>query len=143
MKRLAVVFAFAACHAGAPPSTGHSVPSALTAVLTLARHDYAKDSDVEVTVDLRNDTASPIEENAAALESATVLLEVRDSSGHRVAPESPPVPSTETKRFAPGEHATVKVRLGIFSPPLARGAYEVAPARSIAHGAAVSFAIVP
>ena len=105
--------------------------SGLAATVTLVRHDYAKDADVEVTVALTNGTSHVVDVPAQVLESAVLLVDVRDAAGHHVATIPPPVPRSEVVHFAPGQQRVVKVRLGVFSPPLRAGDYAVGPMRGI------------
>ena len=112
---------------------------ALTAKVSLAQHDYAKDADVEVTVALTNPTSHVVDVAARAIDSAVLLVDVRDAAGRHVATVPPPVPDGTMVHFAPGETRVVKVRLNVFSPALAAGNYVVGPAASVATGSAVSF----
>lgn len=114
---------------------------ALSATLSLAQHDYAKDADVEVTVTLLNGTGHVVDVAAQTLETAVLLVDVRDATGRRIATVSPPVPRADVVHFATGERRVVKVRLGVFSPPLRAGVYQVGPASTIATGAPVPFRI--
>ena len=140
MKRF--VFAFLlACHGQEGPAKPVNVNTMLTATLTLQKHDYAKDADVEVTVDLANSTPNPIEVPAQVLESPILLLDVSDAAGKHVPTMSPPVPRNDKVKFSPGEHKTVKVTLGMFSPALASGDYIVAPAKDVAVGNPTAFHI--
>jgi len=132
---LAFAAALGVSTAGAQTSGG------LSATVALAQHDYAKDADVEVTVTLTNGTARVVDVPAQALETAVLLVDVRDATGRHMPTVPPPVPRADVVHFAPGEKRVVKVRLGVFSPPLRAGVYGVGPAASIATGAPVSFQI--
>ena len=114
---------------------------ALSATLSLAQRDYAKDADVEVTVTLTNPTSHVVDVAGQALETAVLLLDVRDATGRHMATVPPSVPRGDLVHFAPNERRVVKVRLGVFSPPLRAGAYQVGPAASIGSGAPVPFRI--
>jgi hypothetical protein len=129
----------ALCFFVAPASAQTS--GALVATVSLAQRDYTKDADVEVTVTLTNGTSHVVDVAAQSLESAILLLDVRDATGRHMATVSPPVPRPDVVHFAPNEKRTVKVRLGVFSPPLHAGSYSVGPAPAIAAGAVVPFRI--
>lgn len=133
--RLAI--ALVAMHATA----GAQTSGALSASLSLAQRDYAKDADVEVTVTLTNATSHVALVPAQALESAVLLVDVRDVTGRHMPTVPPPVPRADFAHFAAGERRVVKVRLGVFSPALPAGVYQVGPAASIATGAPVPFRI--
>ena len=115
--------------------------SALSATLSLAQRDYAKDADVEVTVALVNGTSHVVDVPAQALETTVLLVDVRDATGRKMATVPPPVPRADVVHFAPQERRVVKVRLGVFSPPLRAGTYAVGPAAAIATGSPVPFRI--
>ena len=134
---LAAVFAMAILGAPADAQT----PGALSATVSLAQRDYTKDADVEVTVTLTNGTGHVVDVAAQALETAVLLLDVRDATGRHMATVSPSVPRADVVHFAPNERRVVKVRLGVFSPPLRAGNYQVGPATSIATGSPVPFRI--
>src|SRR5262245_25218130 len=57
---------------------------ALSATLSVAQRDYAKDADVEVTVTLTNGTSRIVDVAAQALESAVLLVDVRDAVGRKM-----------------------------------------------------------
>ena len=135
--RLAMIAVVAMTHARASAQT----PGALSASLSLAQRDYAKDADVEVTVTLTNGTPHVVDVPAQALETAVLLLDVRSATGRHVPTIPPPVPRADVVHFAPSERRVVKVRLGVFSPPLAAGVYQVGPAAAIATGSPVPFRI--
>lgn len=134
------LLALASCH-DEGPAKPVNLNTKLTATLSLERHEYAKDADVVVAVDLVNSTPNPIEVMALVLESPQLLLEVTDTRGKRVDPVPPPVPRDERVKIAPGEHKTVKVTLAIFSPHLPSGDYLVAPAPGVAYGNPAQFHI--
>ncbi len=140
MRWLALALALAARH-GEEPKKPVATNTMLTASLALARHDYAKDADVEVTVELRNSTANPVTIPAQVLDTAALLLEVSDAKGTHVSTTSPPVPKEENVTLAPNEHRVVKVTLGVFSPTLPSGDYIVAPNPAVANGNPVTFHI--
>jgi hypothetical protein len=140
MRSLLFAAAFVACHQEAPAKPVN-VHTQLTTTITLARADYAKDSDVEVSVDLSNSTPNPIEIPAQSLDTGILLLEVTDKAGNKVPTMPPPTPREDKIKLAPGEHRTAKVFLNIFSPPLAPGEYIVGPAPSVATGNPVTFRI--
>lgn len=121
-----------------PPVATHTL---LTASLSITRHDYAKDSDVEVTVELRNSTPNPVTVPARVLDTAALLLDVTDVKGTHVPTTSPPVPVDQQITFAPGDHRTVKLTLGVFSPTLPSGDYIVGPSATVANGNPVTFHI--
>lgn len=140
MKWLALALIPMACH-GEEPKKPVATNTMLTVSLALARNDYAKDADVEVTVELANSTTNPVTIPAQVLDTAALLLEVSDSKGTHIATSSPPVPKEEKVTFAPHEHRTVKVTLGVFSPTLPTGDYIVAPNPTVANGNPVTFHI--
>jgi hypothetical protein len=140
IRRFAILVALVACH-GEPAQQPVAKHDMLTASLALARHDYAKDADVEVTVELANSTPNPVTIPAQVLDTAALLLEVSDTKGAKVATTSPPVPKEEKLTFAPNEHKIVKVTLGVFSPTLPSGDYIVAPNPAVANGNPVTFHI--
>lgn len=137
MKRFGAVLAFALVGAPADAQTA----GALSATVTVGQLDNAKDADVEVTVALVNGTSHVVDVPAQALESAVLLVDVRDAMGRHMATVPPPVPRADVVHFAPNERRVVKVKLGVFSPPLRPGAYQVGPAASIAAGSPVPFRI--
>jgi len=137
----AFILLLAACGGPDAPPKPVNQNTQLTATLSLARHDYFKDADVEVTVELANPTKSPIEIPAQALESPILFFEVSDESGKHIDTVSPPAPRADKVSFAPGEHKTIKLILSMFSPPLTKGEYIVAPAKAIAVGNPASFSI--
>jgi hypothetical protein len=139
MARSSFSIAFALALFGATADAQNS--GALTATVSLAQRDYSKDADVEVTVALVNGTAHVVDVQAQALGTAVLLLDVRDATGRHLATVPPPVPRADVVHFAPNERRVVKVRLGVFSPPLRAGAYQVGPATSIATGSPVPFRI--
>ena len=139
MRRLRSISAFVALLSQAAAAQSSS---ALSATVTLARHDYAKDADVEATVALTNGTSHVVDVPAQVLESAVLLVDVRDSAGHRIATIPPPVPRSDVVHFAPGQRRVVRVRLGVFSPPLRAGDYAVGPAPRVASGSPVAFHIL-
>ena len=114
----------------------------LTARLALARYEYDKAGDVELTVVLTNGTPNPISIPVQVLETATLLVEVRDGKSMKVIPTVPPsVPRNDKVTFASQERRTVKVTIGVFSPPLPSGDYIVVPSANVAIGHPVSFRI--
>jgi len=113
----------------------------LTARLRLSRPNYASDSEVEVTVDLINTTSNPITLPEQVLQTAVLLLEVKDANG-RVIPTVPPsLPRDAKVTIALHEQRSVKVTLGVFSPPLPKGDYTVAPRAAVANGMPARFQI--
>jgi len=138
--RSLVCLVLLACHQDAPAKPVN-VHTQLTATITLARADYAKDADIEATVDLANLTPNPVEIPAQSLESAILLLEVTDKSGKKIPTMPPPTPREDKIKLAPNEHRTARVFLNVFSPPLASGDYIVGPAPAIATGNPVTFKI--
>lgn len=140
--RASLAFLFlAACHGQEPPAKPQNVNTMLTATLSLARHDYAKDAEVEVTVDLANMTPNPVEIPAQTLDTAILLLDVSTAAGKHVDTMPPPVPREDKVTFAPNEHKTVKVKLDVFSPNLPSGDYIVGPGKTVANGNPVTFHI--
>jgi hypothetical protein len=139
-RKLALLLVLAACK-GEDPKQPVATHTLLTASLSLARNDYAKDADVEVTVELRNSTPNPITIPAQVLDTAALLLDVSDSKGKHVPPASPPVPTDQTILFNPGDHRTAKVTLGVFSPTLPSGDYIAAPSPTVANGNPATFHI--
>jgi hypothetical protein len=114
----------------------------LTASLALARYEYEKDDDVELTVVLTNKTSYAIILPAQVLETATLLVEIRDGKSRQVIPTVPPsVPRSDKATFASQERRSAKVTLGVFSPPLPSGEYTVVPRAAVAIGNPVSFRI--
>lgn len=126
---IAVAVALTACGARAappPPATdARPAATALVATLSVARERYASGPDVEVLVVLENRSAAPVDLPAQVLESAQLLLRVRDGRGADVASGPPPTPRPDTTTIAPGQRLTKKLRLDVFSPPLAAGDYSV------------------
>ncbi len=140
MRTLAMLLVLAACHEEGPKKP-ENMNTMLTATLSLTKHDYARDSEVEVTVELANSTPNPVAVPAQVLDTAALLLEVSDSHGGKIASTSPPVPATDKVTFNPGEHKVVKVTLGVFSPTLPSGDYIVAPNPQVANGNPMTFHI--
>lgn len=140
MRALPFLILLVACK-GEEPKKPVATHDMLTASLTLTRHDYAKDADVEVTVELRNSTPNPVTIPAQVLDTAALLLDVTDAKGTHVPTTSPPVPVDQRVTFAPGDHRTVKVTLGVFSPTLPSGDYIVGPSTTVANGNPVTFHI--
>lgn len=126
---------------GEEPKQPIATHTLLTASLSLTRHDYAKDAEVEVTVELRNSTPNPITIPAQVLDTAALLLDVSDAKGAHVPTTSPPPPADQQVTFNPGDHRTVKLTLGVFSPTLPSGDYIVGPAPTVANGNPVTFHI--
>jgi len=124
---------------GAPADA--QTTGALSATVAVGQLDNAKDADVEVTVTLVNGTSHVVDVPAQLLETAVLLVDVRDAVGRHMATVPPPVPRADVVHFAPNERRVVKVKLGVFSPPLRAGAYQVGPAASIGSGAPVPFRI--
>jgi hypothetical protein len=139
MRALSVIAVVGMSLLAAP--AGAQTSGVLSATLSLAQHDYAKDADVEVTVTLTNATGHVVDVPAQVLQTAVLLCDVQDVFGKHVPTVPPPVPRSDVVHFAPGQQRVVKVRLDVFSPPLKSGDYGVRPAASVASGAAVSFHI--
>ena len=140
MRALVLCGLLIGCHAEEPKKPVN-VNTMLTASLSLAKHDYARDSEVEVTVELANSTPNPVTIPAQVLDTASLLLEVSDSHGAKMASTSPPVPQETKVTFGPGERKVVKLTLGVFSPSLPTGDYIVAPSPSVANGNPITFHI--
>jgi hypothetical protein len=140
MRALAFAALLVACHSDEPkkPVNMHTM---LTATISLAKHDYTRDSEVEVTVELANSTPNPVTIAAQTLDTAALLLEVSDTRGGKIPSSSPPVPQQTDITFAPGEHKVVKLNLGVFSPTLPSGDYIVAPNPQVANGNPMTFHI--
>ena len=108
MKRL-VFAAMVACGGGG------SAPPATPLAATLAVHDL----DVEVVIVNRG--TNPIEVASQSLESASLLLQVKDATGANVPGGPPPTPRLEMTTIAPGARIERKVHLD----PLSPGEYSV------------------
>lgn len=84
-------------------------------VATLAVHDL----DVDVVIENRG--TKTVEVASQSLESASLLLRVKDAKGANVPGGPPPTPRNEMTTIAPGDRVTRKVHLD----PLSPGEYSV------------------
>lgn len=100
MKRLAFAFLLAC----STPKPTPPPPSAGLAVTLEPR-----EGSVAWTIENRGTSAATLP--AQALESASLLLEVRDASGAVVAQGPPPTPDDRKKSLAPGAKANGSVRV--------------------------------
>lgn len=103
--------------AAAPYKPDASVPAAILATVTV--------SGMTASVELVNRSAGAITIAGQVLDSAQLLLEVRDSKDHVVAPMPPPTPNGEMRAILAGDRLTRSLSLDVFSPPLAPGDYTV------------------
>jgi hypothetical protein len=106
---LAALFVIAGC--AKPPATP------LVATLTAL-------PDAAIDVVIVNRGTATVEVATQALESAQLLFRVQQG-GVDIASGPPPTPRLDTTTIAPGQRVTRKVRLDVFSPPLAPGEYSV------------------
>ena len=77
------------------------------------------------SVELVNRSAGPITMPGQVLDSAQLLLEVRDAKDRVVPPTPPPIPNGEMRSILAGDRLTRSLSLDVFSPPLAPGDYTV------------------
>ena len=119
MKRAWVAAVLLACGQAAAPvltlAAGAQPP--LLATVTV--------SGMVASVLLENRSAGVVVLPSQVLDSAPLLLEVRDAKGRVVPPLPPPVPTGEVRAIASGDRATCSLSLDAFSPGLKPGDYTV------------------
>jgi hypothetical protein len=114
----------------------------LSATITLSAARVRSSDDLRVTVQLRNSSAQQVVIPSQMLETAILLLEVRNAQGERMNTIPPAVPRNETVTLAPGAVRSVQLRLNVFSPQLPPGSYTVRPRGAVIEGQPVSFVVV-